>query len=293
MAENTDEEHLNIPTNNQPENSSEEITPTADTEIINPNQETENMEVHHHPDLHHKPKKWKEYFLEFLMIFLAVTLGFFAENIREYFGERKKEKEYMESYVKDLQSDISELDEMIPRQNLFATKMSCALQVPIDSLKNITFQHKFYNEFVYFYTYDDQFIRHDNTLTQLKNSGGFSLIKSNRVLDSLAILNLYYERYVKVNEIYYYENGKKVVDIGTQVMKMSPLDNYGDTLSEKYAKNIEIFTSNDPEKLEHLYSWIRNLNATIRAYTESELEYKQKADRLKDFIIKEYHLKSE
>ncbi len=31
------------------------------------------MEVHHHPDLHHKPKKWKEYFLEFLMIFLAVT----------------------------------------------------------------------------------------------------------------------------------------------------------------------------------------------------------------------------
>ena len=41
------------------------------------------MEVHHHPDLHHEKKKWKEYFLEFLMIFLAVTLGFIAENIRE------------------------------------------------------------------------------------------------------------------------------------------------------------------------------------------------------------------
>ncbi len=95
-------------------------------------------------------------------------------------------------------------------------------------------------------------------------------------MDSLALLNLYYERYVKVNEIYYYEYGKKVVDIGTQVMKMSPLDNYGDTLSEKYAKNIEIFTSNDPQKLEYLYSWIRNLNATINAYERTELEYKQK-----------------
>ena len=41
------------------------------------------MEVHHHP----KPgkKNFKEYFLEFLMIFLAVSLGFFAEQIREDF----------------------------------------------------------------------------------------------------------------------------------------------------------------------------------------------------------------
>jgi hypothetical protein len=41
------------------------------------------MEVHHHPDLHHEKKKFKEYLLEFVMIFLAVTLGFFAETIRE------------------------------------------------------------------------------------------------------------------------------------------------------------------------------------------------------------------
>ena len=35
--------------------------------------EIENMEVHHHP--HVEKKNFKEYFLEFLMIFLAVTLG--------------------------------------------------------------------------------------------------------------------------------------------------------------------------------------------------------------------------
>ena len=48
MADNTDEEHLDNPTNNQSENPPDEITPTTDTETINPNQETENMEVHHH-----------------------------------------------------------------------------------------------------------------------------------------------------------------------------------------------------------------------------------------------------
>jgi hypothetical protein len=37
---------------------------------------TEQMEVHHHPDLHHEKKPWKEYLLEGLMIFLAVTRAF-------------------------------------------------------------------------------------------------------------------------------------------------------------------------------------------------------------------------
>ena len=39
------------------------------------------MEVHHH--LHQGKNKWREYFRKFLMLFLAVSLGFYAENIRE------------------------------------------------------------------------------------------------------------------------------------------------------------------------------------------------------------------
>jgi hypothetical protein len=41
------------------------------------------MEVHHahHPN---QKKKISEYLLEFFMLFFAVTLGFFAENVREH-----------------------------------------------------------------------------------------------------------------------------------------------------------------------------------------------------------------
>src|SRR5665213_2831004 len=63
------------------------------------------MEVHHHPQLEHKPKPWKEYLLEGLMIFLAVFMGFIAENIREKISDHEREKQYMESLVKDLASD--------------------------------------------------------------------------------------------------------------------------------------------------------------------------------------------
>jgi hypothetical protein len=40
-------------------------------------------------------KHFKEYFPEFLMIFLAVTMGFFAESYREHLSDKTKEKEYM------------------------------------------------------------------------------------------------------------------------------------------------------------------------------------------------------
>src|SRR5450631_95052 len=71
----------------------------------NDNPQTKNMEVHHHPDLHHKRKKFKEYFFEFLMIFLAVTLGFFAENFRERISDSHREKEFAKELYAELKDD--------------------------------------------------------------------------------------------------------------------------------------------------------------------------------------------
>lgn len=61
------------------------------------------MEVHHHPEVEHKG--FKEYLLEGLMIFLAVMLGFIAENVREGITEHKRAKEYAETMVADLSAD--------------------------------------------------------------------------------------------------------------------------------------------------------------------------------------------
>ena len=66
------------------------------------------MEVHHHPIV--EKKNFKEYFLEFLMIFLAVTMGFFAEGLREHVGDRSKEREYLSSMVSELQYDTASYD---------------------------------------------------------------------------------------------------------------------------------------------------------------------------------------
>jgi hypothetical protein len=67
------------------------------------------MEVHHPHHPTHK-KKWSEYIIEFVMLFTAVTLGFFAENIREHLAENEKKSELMKIVSLDLQRDLKQLE---------------------------------------------------------------------------------------------------------------------------------------------------------------------------------------
>jgi hypothetical protein len=60
------------------------------------------MEVHHHS---HKPKNWKEYITEFIMLFAAVTLGFLAENLREHQVINHRLEQNKVAILKDLQED--------------------------------------------------------------------------------------------------------------------------------------------------------------------------------------------
>lgn len=102
MAGNTDtgDETLDSPSNTKSENLSEKDISADEPDSSIPKQETENMEVHHHPHL--EKKNFKEYLLEGLMIFLAVTMGFIAENIREHFTDVRTEKEYLSSFKQQL-----------------------------------------------------------------------------------------------------------------------------------------------------------------------------------------------
>jgi hypothetical protein len=67
---------------------------------------TENMEVHHH-SRKHLSKKWKDYLYEFLMLFLAVTAGFFVENKREYYIEHQRANQFSKQLLADLRLDSS------------------------------------------------------------------------------------------------------------------------------------------------------------------------------------------
>lgn len=98
MTDHADGEHLNHQTNSPSENLPDEITPPGQSETIYSTQEIKNMEVHKHPHHVTHKKKWNEYLLEFFMLFLAVFLGFIAENIREENVEKHREKQLVTSF---------------------------------------------------------------------------------------------------------------------------------------------------------------------------------------------------
>lgn len=86
-------------------NKGTETLPTANSKL-----QTEPMEVHHHPQLEHHPKPWKEYLLEGFMIFIAVMMGFIAENIREDISNKEHVRHLTAQMVRDLQADTAQLD---------------------------------------------------------------------------------------------------------------------------------------------------------------------------------------
>ena len=290
MADNTDEEHFDIPTNTQSENPTDEITPTASTENINSNQETENMEVHHHahdPAVPHHKKNWKSYFWEFLMLFLAVFCGFLAEYQLEHKIERDREKQYIQSLMNDLKADVINI-ESVQKLNMLLEQRGDSLFL----LLNLPDYSKSTNSIYYFGRIFSTYINFtltDGTIKQLNNSGGLRLIKKKNVVDSLQVYQNIYSRILLLQEL-----------------KEIQLQSYRDVLGKIF--DVRIFeTMVSGEKIQRpdgnpaLFSQNRELlnellmrshfvkrnNASLVRRLE---ELKQISLNLQTAITKEYHL---
>jgi len=155
-----------------------ELPPTANLKL-----QTENMEVHHHPQLEHKPKPWKEYLLEGLMIFLAVMMGFFAESLRERMADRHRERGFMISMIEDLKSDTATLAANIKfRKHRVEMIDSLVFLLGSPSLKD-------YGSKVYFFARvispPQNIFPNDRTIQQLKGSGSLRLISNWMISNSI------------------------------------------------------------------------------------------------------------
>ena len=83
------------------------------------------MEVHAHA--HTPRKKWTHYLWEFLMLFFAVTAGFFVENQREHYIEHKSARQYASTMLEDLKADNEALLSGIKTNQLIINKIDTLL----------------------------------------------------------------------------------------------------------------------------------------------------------------------
>jgi len=145
--------------------------------------ESNDMEVHHHPEV--EKKGLKEYLLEGLMIFLAVTMGFFAESLREHIAEKNRANEFASTLYSDLKADTVDLKDYIDYTRKATANVDTLMQLL--SVNDVTTvpAGKLYWFGLWGGAYR-VFTPHDATLLEMKSSGSLRYFANPQINRQLA-----------------------------------------------------------------------------------------------------------
>ncbi len=180
-----------------PENNQDLKLPDPDTTSIEQIQEKENMEVHHHTHTTHGKKSWKNYFWEFLMLFLAVFCGFLAEYQLEHKIERDRANELAKSFYQELKNDSITVQSKVQNR----LKSEAGLQYVINYFRDSSLTNNskaFTLSFINGITFRSPYLFEPRTiiLDQLRNSGSLRYFKNDEFQNltgdlTVAIKNVY------------------------------------------------------------------------------------------------------
>lgn len=142
--------------------------------------------------------KGKDYIFQFLMLFLAITAGFFVENKRGQYIENQNEKQYARSLYEDLKTDTAVIQRVLTYKIWSSEKM--------DSLLNILQSGKIEenNDLIYYFErvmiINDMFTSQDVTYKQLQSSGNFRFFDNSELYREISDYYNLYNRYLSIIE---------------------------------------------------------------------------------------------
>jgi hypothetical protein len=254
------------------------------------------MEVHHHPDLHHKKKKFKEYFLEFLMIFLAVTMGFFAESLREHFADKSKERQFIVSLKEDIVSDTAQLHSLLPVSDTIYEKLD-SLYLLMQAAGNgepYDIHKLYYLNFTYGFGLN-VFVPNNRTISQIKNTGGFSLIKNKPCRDSITVYDNFNEGDIKINAAAYYDWMNDLDKMSQKIFYYDQVKTFASSFNQynfllNDSLQLKLVNSNKLLLTEYANK-VRSLMMMFNILIETERTQFEHGKALVALLNKAYHLK--
>ncbi len=237
------------------------------------------MEVHHHPDV--EKKNFKEYLLEGLMIFLAVTMGFFAEGLRENITKKEKETEYITSLARDLEKDKTELATIINYNTVEVKNLDSLLSFADSDLSDFKNRQQVY-KYAGSVSNLTVFISNDATMSQLKSSGGLQFIKHSQIADSIA-------KYDQEMRGIYAAQGPYEKFINDATESMTKTLNF--TLKDNGKKKAYPLVTNDKEKIQVFFNNVQLERGWTVNYIRNLQERVPFNAKLIALLKKEYDLK--
>lgn len=272
------------------------LLPDNNLKIQNCKQKT--MEVHHHPHVDsdsHGKKNFKEYFLEFIMIFLAVTLGFFAESLREYINEKHKSEQYIQSLVEDLESDTSRLNDIIGFDAGKITALNNMYEC-YDTVTNNLRATSCMGGLIKFSKVNRPFLANDRTITQLANAGGFRLLAKEDADSILSYEKMYRNVHDFETTVYQeaQDNVRNTLNELADFKVVAPLENVstlsGSDTGSSSLKGPLLFSDNR----ELLNKWFNQLQLYLRVTKAQSVllnHLREMATNLINFYKGKHHLK--
>jgi len=123
-------------------------------------------------------KKWSEYFIDFVMLFVAVTLGFYAENVRDQQSEKNREISYLKNVHEDLLVDMDRF-EYVTSANNFRLLLLDSLHLEIKKTNpDLSSLYYYIRNLSLRATFESSHLG----LDQIKSSGGFRLIQNAKII---------------------------------------------------------------------------------------------------------------
>jgi hypothetical protein len=238
----------------------------------------------------HERKNWKEYFLDFVMMFLAVALGFFADNIRESLADREKEKQYIEGFIRNLKDDTANLTHVIESNRRMAMGLDSLLMISHSNMAIYSNRRSFYYYVIKYCYNESSFKSNDATLEQLKSTGDYRLIEKDHVADSLSKYDIDMRNIYKQGE--YYEGYFK--EIISRLDELANVTVLGDT---SFIKNGKMGDRPFPQlrvengKLTTFFNKVYVFKIITNAYVENNLVPQlENSKRLSEFLRNQYDI---
>ncbi len=263
--------------------------PEQQTTIASTQTSPTDMEVHHHPHVHHK-KKWKDYVFEFFMLFLAVSTGFFVENQREHYVEHLRAKDYAAMLQKDLAADTVIINIIIGFRNdqakRYAQIKNIMNTVPLEKIDQQPFVQLVADAGKYLHL-----LHNNGTLQQLKSSGSLRYFKDTTLVYTLTSYeeDLRHGEYVQSEEREFFTD--KVLPYKLIHFNDPAAAATGSTPSSSGNYPTELLVNFDKKAMMEFYNLMERSASFNDMLGEAALtRHKNKAALLIEMIKKEYHL---
>ena len=131
-----------------------------------------------HLDQFSPKKKWYVYFIDFIMLFVAVTLGFLAENVRDQQTDKNREISYLKNVHEDLLVDINKFEYVISSNNFRLLRLD-SLHMEINKVSpDLPSLYYYIRNLALRTTFESSHLG----LDQIKASGGFRLIQNAKII---------------------------------------------------------------------------------------------------------------